>query len=182
MNGTNVIMGVFQEDLPQKSGKCKHLSSTTLRGKIDYVHMRCQFKGKVTAFLLTTALQHKLPQQQCLLSTFPQRLWRSWQGKPHQVSPVCVPDLTCFCTHRLHGTPANGIFFSETSTAKQPVPLHVRSAPDYSSHALRLQAALQPLLLYSKGSICAKSSQPCSAQREHLGCVMEDWKSTALLD
>lgn len=47
MNGANVvIMGVFQEDLPQKPGECKHLSSTTLRGKRDHFHMRWQFKGK----------------------------------------------------------------------------------------------------------------------------------------
>lgn len=51
MNRTNVIVtGVFQEDLPQKPGECKHLSRTTLRGKGDYFHMRCQFKGKRDQF------------------------------------------------------------------------------------------------------------------------------------
>lgn len=34
MNGINVIIiGVFQEDLPQNPGECKHLSNTTLRAK-----------------------------------------------------------------------------------------------------------------------------------------------------
>lgn len=35
-------------------------------------------KEKETSFLLVTALWHKLPQQQCLLSTFLYRLRRSW--------------------------------------------------------------------------------------------------------
>lgn len=47
MNGTNIIM---EEDLPQKPGEGKHLSSITLRGKVDYFHMRCQFKGKSDHF------------------------------------------------------------------------------------------------------------------------------------
>lgn len=51
MNRTNVIItGVFQEDLPQKPGECKQLSRTTLRGKGDYFHIRCQFKGKRDQF------------------------------------------------------------------------------------------------------------------------------------
>lgn len=45
MESMSIIMGVFQEDLPQKHGECKHLSITTLRGKRDYFHRRCQVKG-----------------------------------------------------------------------------------------------------------------------------------------
>lgn len=79
MNGINVIIiGVFQEDLPQNPGECEHLSSTTLRAKETISIGSANSKEKMTTFLLKTALQHKLPQRQCHLSTFPYRLWRSW--------------------------------------------------------------------------------------------------------
>lgn len=87
-------MGVFQEYLPQKPGECKHLSSTTLWGKRDNFHMRCQFKGKRDDFST-----HNSSSAQVTPTAIPPK--DSSLQTLQELVQETTPDLTCLCTHSM---------------------------------------------------------------------------------